>query len=140
MNWYRQSIQKYTPLNAVQRIDAGTLINDVLNLHYGDLDTAEQEESDLPERIGKHEWYSLKEIPLSRIPYIDSQDSCPFEIREDRVEKLQKMMSQNKSYPPIVVNSEGEVEDGNHRVFALRGLGANTVWAYVPEKEEKLSG
>lgn len=137
MNWYKEATHNYDPIDAIKRIDAKTLTEKVLRLHYGDLKTAEEEESDLPERIGKYPWYDLKQITISQIPNAEDPDASPFLIREKKIERIVRMIEKSHAYPPIVVNIEGEVEDGNHRVFALKELGAVRVWAYVPSEEKK---
>ena len=46
-------------------------------------------------------------------------------------------IQQQNGYAPIVLDSSYEIVDGYHRTFALKELGCNMVWAYVPDQNSQ---
>lgn len=123
----------YEPLNAPERIDFQSLIYDVLNLHFQG-DSVQAEESDIPIRLEDYAFYDLKLLKLDQIRDIDSVESAPVYIDEDKIKDIMDQILRLKTYPPIVVDIMGHIIDGYHRVFALKGIGCDEVWAYIPDR------
>jgi hypothetical protein len=137
-NWYKLAQYcNYKPLNSPKRIDVYTLIDDVINIHFKD-DTLNAEESDIGIRLNNYYWYDLKLLRINELSYIESPEDAPVEIIEDNIIHNKELIVQNNNYPPIVVDVMNNVIDGYHRVFALKELGCNKVWAYVPDQTSKI--
>ncbi len=123
----------FTPLNAPKRLDVQSLIDDVLNLHFKD-DTLQAEESDIATRLQDYAFYDLKLIDVSQIQSVDSVKYAPVDISKDNIKLNLEQIRKTGKYPPIVLDIMGYVIDGYHRIFALKKLGCNQVWAYVSDK------
>ena len=137
MKIYKIAQCNYQPLNAPKRIDAPSLIDGVLSLHFDPRDSLEIEESDVPNRLNSYDFYDLKLISINDLPEIDSIKNAPVSIFDHRVQNNKDKIKANNSYPPIVVDVMKQIIDGYHRVFALKELGCNKVWAYVPDLNSK---
>lgn len=123
----------FSAFNAPQRIDSQSLIYDVLNLHFKD-DTLQADESDIPIRLQDYAFYDLKLVNINQLRDVDSIEYAPVDINEDNIEDNIQQILSTETYPPIVLDVMGHVIDGYHRLFALKKIGCNQVWAYVPDK------
>ncbi|MFW6172380.1 MAG: hypothetical protein ACOC5T_01360 [Elusimicrobiota bacterium] len=92
------------------------------------------EESDIPQRIGKYSIYRLENVPIDKIKDIDSVDYAPVIIDPGKVDDYEDMIRKTHVYPPVVLNDMGYIIDRYHRLFALKNIGCNKVWAYVPHE------
>ena len=140
MNWYKksqnQSSCNFQPLNSIKRIDSQSLLDEALNIHFGD-DTLGAEESDLPSKINEYYWYDLRLLNIQQLRYVDSVKNAPYQIERHKIEKNKQLIQKSKTYPPIIVDALNNIIDGYHRVFALKELGCINVWVYVPDKKSK---
>jgi ParB-like chromosome segregation protein Spo0J len=63
----------------------------------------------------------------------DEYDLGKLEAGDDYDPSLAERYAKMKApFPPIVLNIEGEIRDGNHRVAAAKIRGDKTIRAYVP--------
>jgi len=137
MNWYKTAKCNYQPLNAPKRIDAQSLIDNVLSLHFSSQDSLEIEESDIPIRLNSYNYYDLKLININDLVGVDSVKNAYVTIFDHQIENNKNQIIASNSYPPIVVDIMKQIIDGYHRVFALKELGCRNVWAYVPDPNSK---
>lgn len=82
-------------------------------------------DGDLGERIEEYEKYIVMEISISDIE-IDE-----YQIDDSLVDDYKEKFNKNKTYPPIVLNSDYGIIDGTHRANALYELGFKTIIAFV---------
>lgn len=76
--------------------------------------------------LDEYDQFHLKQIPISRLDWSGAID-------ENLIERYASMYaSGQKNYPPIVLDEEGEIIDGTHRVGGLETAGEKFVWAYIP--------
>lgn len=94
------------------------------------------EEGNIDERIEKYSKFKLIDLPL------DLVDLHRFHIDDEKVEDFKQKFSEQKTYPPIIVDKKSgglnkglfEIIDGNHRANALHHLGEKTIKAWVGVK------
>ncbi len=94
------------------------------------------DEYHLPKPILAHKIWLLKNIPVSSLKtpeYVHQDDPYRrvIDIDWDHVEEIHVQDIKNR---PVVVDSNGWVLDGNHRVTAARAKGLNIIPALVPYK------
>ena len=94
------------------------------------------DEYHLPKPILAHKIWLLKNIPVSSLKtpeYVHQDDPYRrvIDIDWDHVEEIHVQDIKNR---PVVVDSNGWVLDGNHRVTAARAKGLDIIPALVPYK------
>ena len=114
-----------------ETMNAGHLYTNKEVLNYV---TGIHDEYHMPKPILKHKTWILKHIPISELstPEYMHQDD-PYrrviDINWDHVSKIQAQDIKNK---PVVVDDDGWVLDGNHRVMAARAAGFERIPALIP--------
>jgi hypothetical protein len=87
-----------------------------------------------------HWWGGPVEVPLDRLNRLAGPPGdpvlCPVDedYWDDRVESMDRLAEAGWEPPPVVVSyREGQLtlEDGNHRVEAVRQAGRRSVWAVI---------
>ena len=116
---------------------------DITNPHEGKLYTSRQvlkyvegihNEYHMPKPILKHKIWLMKNVPVSQMKtpeYVHQDDPYRrvIDINWDRVEDVSNHDLKNR---PVVLDPDGWVLDGNHRVTAARARGLETIPALVP--------
>ena len=97
-------------------------LNDASSIH-----THEESfiDGDLGDRIEEHSKYVLENVSIENI------DIDEFQIWEDAIEEYVEEYEETKKYPPIVLDSNYRIIDGNHRVNAFEFLGEKEILAFV---------
>jgi hypothetical protein len=72
----------------------------------------------------------LKRMPVGEIREGDPDHNLPDKRKENRYGKMDP-----STMPPLLVDEEGKVWDGNHRLRVARNLGLGSVWCYQLEDE-----
>lgn len=110
-------------LERKEKIPVGEIDEMVRKLHYYEDDFVE---GDLLDRIYKYNFYTLKEIPISKIRLDE------WEVEENRVKENIEEYKNNPNYPPIIYDLENnKIIDGIHRANALARLKIPMIKAYV---------
>jgi 5'(3')-deoxyribonucleotidase len=94
------------------------------------------DEYHMPKPILAHKIWAMKNVPVSKLKtpeYVHQDDPYRrvIDINWDHVEQIHPQDIKNR---PIVIDSNGWVLDGNHRVTAARARGLDTIPALVPYK------
>lgn len=112
-----------------ETIDASSLSDECLHLHYDSFDSLGMEESSLPNDIGRAgASYVAQKLAIDRIPMIDNPD---VDIDEDRVDDYAARAAHGEVAPRIVVDSDLNIIDGWHRALGAQQAGLTTVDAWV---------
>lgn len=84
------------------------------------------DEEMIEEYVGRSTEGVLREIPIAGVREGNPDGNIRSAAKEKRY--LKKSL---ETMPPIVIDSENEIIDGNHRYRVARARGAETIWAYV---------
>ena len=72
----------------------------------------------------------LKRLPIGEIREGNLDHNLPNKRKENRYSKMDPA-----TMPPILIDEDGEVWDGNHRFRVAKSLGLDSVWCYQVEDE-----
>jgi hypothetical protein len=88
----------------------------------------------MPKPILKHHAWVLRNIPVSglKTPEYVHQDDPYRRVIDIDWDHVENIYTQDIKRKPVVVDSDGWVIDGNHRVTAARAKGIDVIPALVP--------
>jgi hypothetical protein len=132
-NWnYSNSIQESSRYESLLKIINNVKIGDILpesTIYQYVQEIHDYEEGfidgDLGERIEEYSQYKLLNVKLDDI-YLDD-----YYLDEDEALKYGEMFKETNYYPPIVLDKEYYIIDGNHRANGLKMVGEEYVKAFV---------
>lgn len=82
-------------------------------------------DGDIVDRIEEYEKYELQKIEL------DDIDLDEFQLDEELAEEFGEIYKKTDYYPPIVIDENHRIIDGNHRGDGLKMIGEKYVLAFV---------
>jgi hypothetical protein len=119
---------RYTDiLSKVKNSNIGDIIEESIIYQYIEYlhDDDDFEDGNLPERIEHYPKYKLENVEISNIDLDD------FYLDEGKMDEYINLYEDSKYYPPIVLDHEYRIIDGNHRVNSQMNIGKTHIKAFI---------